>query len=233
FAAFFIVYNLDRYLGKSEDEENMPMRTRFVKRYGKSFLALSIGVFTVALFMAFNQGSLTFLLTIIPIVMSLLYSVLKLKKILFVKNAIVGATWGVIPLLTASYYGLTFRSEVLFLTLFFGISFFRSAMIFDIKDIKGDLEEGVTTIPNKYGIDNAKLISVGIDVLLISSWSALVSFGYLNFDFLILTFFHIYVLAYISVIHMDTGELFYSVIVDGECNFLGILVFISGVIGAI
>lgn len=231
FAAFFIVYSVDRYLGKDEDKENMPLRTVFIEKYGWYFFVASIAIYMAALLLAFNHGLLVFFLTLVPIVASILYSVLRIKRVLLVKNIVVGVTWGTIPLLTGAFYGAPLKPEIIYLASFFSVSFFRSAMIFDVKDIKGDLKEGVATIPNQFGVRKTKLIAVLINAALIISWSTLVFLGYLSFEYIILIFFHIYIVIYVYLLNREQGELFYSVIIDGECIFLGLLVMFAATIG--
>jgi 4-hydroxybenzoate polyprenyltransferase len=233
FSSFFIIYNMDRYLGVDEDEENMPSRTRFVRKYGKYFFILSIIGYSLALIIAFERNILTFALALTPVVLSIIYSPLNLKKILFVKNAVVGVSWGTVPLLVGAYYGNILSADILFLSGFFAVSFFRSAMIFDIKDIIGDLKEGVSTIPNKYGIANTKLIAILIDIFLIVSFLSLILIDVLSTEYLIFLVFHSYIIGYVQLLNIERGEYFYSVIIDGECIFIGIIILISSLIGVI
>lgn len=231
FSTFFLIYNVDRYIGGEEDEENMPMRTSFVRKNGKYFFILSIAGYLSALYLSAAQGLLNFALVLIPILVSIMYSIFKLKKILFVKNIAVGVSWGIVPLLVGAYYGDIMRPEIIFLSAFFTVSFFRSSMIFDIKDIKGDLEEGVRTIPNQFGVTDTKLIAILTDLFMMISWLSLILIGLLEFAFLILLPFHIYIVAYVLSLNLDRGEFFYSVIIDGECIFLGLLALLASFVG--
>lgn len=233
FASFFIIYNMDRYLGMEEDEENMPSRTMFVRKYGKFFFTISIIGYIIALILSLSRGSLVFALTVFPVLLSLAYSPLNLKKYLFLGNSIVGVAWGTIPLFVGAYYGDVFTAEALFLSGFFTLSWFRNATIFDIKDIKGDLKEEVKTVPNQYGIINTKALAVVINLLLGTSWCYLIVIGFLSPNFVILSVFHTYMFVYLQLVDMESGEFFYSVVIDGECKFLASMVLIASLTGVI
>ena len=231
FAIFFLIYNVDRFTDADEDAEDMPRRTDFVRKYGGICVGASIVLYAAALLGSFGANPITFLFTVIPVGLGAVYSPLNLKDILFVKNAVVGIAWGTVPLLVGAYFGALFEFEVLFLWLFFTLSFFRSAMIFDIKDIEGDLREGVKTIPNTFGIDTTKRIAYLVDVTSVAIEILLVVSGYLSPLFLVLLPFHLYIVAYVWSLDRESGEMFYSVIIDGECIFLGVLVVLIRSIG--
>ena len=233
FAAFFVIYTMDRYLGMEEDEENMPIRTNFMRKYGYFLFVLSIAGYITALAVSLAHNFWMFAFTVIPVFLSIIYSPLNLKKFLYIGNSIVGVAWGTVPLIVGAYYGQILSAEVLFLSAVFTLSWFRNATIFDIKDIRGDLKEGVKTIPNTYGLENTKLLAISINILLMVSWILLIFLGFLGLEFLVLLGFHAYIFVYAQLLNGNRGELYYSIIIDGECKFLGLCVFIATLTGAI
>jgi 4-hydroxybenzoate polyprenyltransferase len=224
---------MDRYLGADEDEENMPRRTRFVRKYGAFFFYSSILMYLISLILTVDTGLTAFSLTLFPVLLSILYSPLNLKKYIFVGNMIVGIAWGSVPLFIGSYYGEILAPEITFLSFFFTISWFRNATIFDIKDVKGDLVEGVRTIPNTYGIANTKFIAFLINIGLMITWLILILIGPLSYEFLVLISFHLYVLGYAQLLNNEKGEYYYSVIIDGECKALALFVALAAFVGLI
>jgi 4-hydroxybenzoate polyprenyltransferase len=233
FASFFIVYTFDRYLDRDEDAENMPVRTKFLRKYGEYLFAASIAGYIAALIIAFNNGFITFLLTLSPIIVGVLYSVARIKKILLVKNIVVGLTWGSIPLLVGAYYGSPILPEILFLAAFFGIGLFRNTIVFDIKDIEGDLKEGVRTIPNTYGKRRSRQLALCINAFLTVLLLFSIASNILGVEYLILIFYNIYIFLYCHIVSVDHEELFYSLIVDGACSFLGLSITITSLLGII
>lgn len=231
FAAPFFVYNIDRLTDAEEDEENMPRRTNFVKSYGLYFTSASIVLYLGSLLLALDKSILTFLFSLAPVIIGGAYSQLDIKDVLVVKNLVVGLSWGAAPLMVGAYFGSLSSFEVLFLSAFFIISFFRSAMVYDVKDIKGDLKEGVKTIPNVFGVELTKQVAYIIDTALILLEIGLVFQNYLSPSFLILVPFHLYIILYVKMVEKSTKEMFYSMIIDGECIFLGLLVLLMSMMG--
>jgi 4-hydroxybenzoate polyprenyltransferase len=176
---------------------------------------------------------IVFILALIPVILSIIYSPLNLKKILFVKNSIVAVAWGTIPLFVGAYYCEILQTEIISLSIFFTVGLFRNTILFDIKDITGDLKEGVKTIPNTYGAANTKFLAVLINLSLIISLLTLILTNYLDYSFLILLIYNTYIFIYVHLLNMKSGELFYSVVVDGACIFLGIFVLLAGNLGVI
>lgn len=231
FAVPFLVYNVDRFTDRDEDAENMPERTRFVRAYGLYFTAVSVLLYLTSLLIALNKNILTFGVILLPVVIGVTYSQLDIKNILFVKNAVVGLSWGAAPLMVGAYFSHIFSFEVLFMAAFITVSIFRSAMVYDIKDIAGDREEGVKTVPNTFGVTTTKHIAYGIDTLLIAIELSLMTLGYLSSAFLVLIPFHLYIVLYVWIVGRDSGEKFYNLVIDGEGVFLGILVVLMTALG--
>ncbi len=231
FSIVFFMYNVNRFTDIEEDEVNTPRRASFVRKYGEVFLVLSTLIYIASLGLAWGHSLTALLLTIGNIGLGLAYSVLRLKEIFFLKNFIVGLGWGILPLIAGSYSGAATSLPILFLAAFFTVSYFRSTMIFDIKDIEGDLKEGVKTIPNTLGFDTTVKLSYVIDSLLIATELALIAAGYLNPQFLILIPFHLYIFGYLKILDRDSGKPLYYLIVDGETIFLGLAALLMFLIG--
>jgi 4-hydroxybenzoate polyprenyltransferase len=225
FAATLFVYSFNRITDIAEDEQNVPRRARFTRRYGRALFALGVVLYLVALVAGFvlNLPGAPFIA--LPVVVGAVYSVGRAKRFLLVKNLIVGAAWGAIPLGVGVYYGSLLDAEVLFLALFFGVTLTVAAALFDIKDIEGDAEEGIRTVPVVYGPRATRAASAAVFVALVPVVVAASVF--VSADLLVLLGYLGYVLAYTPFATRERGTLFYGFVIDGEHLFLAALVAVA------
>ena len=98
FSVTLFVYSFNRLADYTEDLQNVPERASFVSRYGMALFALGTLLYLVATGLALAEGIPGAPAMLIPLAVAVLYSVVGLKRILFVKNLVVGLSWGLIPL---------------------------------------------------------------------------------------------------------------------------------------
>ncbi len=229
FIAFSIVstvYNLNQLTDVDEDELNNPQKAEFIRRYSKIFLTFSTLVYIVSLFIAGKKSSLVLLFVLVEIVLSLIYSVLRLKDRLFFNNLIIGIGWSILAAIAAAFFDSFWTLEALYTAFFFGAIFFINTVIFDIKDIEGDLEEGVSTFPNSYGIEFTKKLTHLMNAFLTGVNLILVYTGALPNLFLALLPLNFYVAVFIHFASEEYGPGFYGIIVDGEFIFLALVLMV-------
>ncbi|QCS44288.1 UbiA family prenyltransferase [Natrinema versiforme] len=224
FAATMFVYTVNRFTDLEEDEQNVPQRAAFTKRYGRLWLALGIGLYVAAIGVAVALGLPGAAYMLLPLAVVLLYSVGGVKQIFLVKNLVVGLAWGAIPLGVGYYYGELRSSEILFLFAYITTMITIAAAIFDVKDIEGDRAEGIPTVPNLFGPRWTRLLSLCSTVAVAAAVIALVSTGVLSEKFLVVLAMNAYVCAYIPFATPDRGPLYYGFVVDGEHVFLAAVV---------
>ena len=221
FSVTFFIYSLNRVTDLAEDEKNVPRRARFTKRYGREILGAGAVLYLAVLVLAFvlELPGAPFLL--LPVVVGGLYSLGRAKRVLLVKNIIVGVAWGLIPLGVGVYYGVLLTPEILFLAGFFFVSLTVAAALFDIKDIEGDRREGIRTVPNVFG---PRATRIGAFVVVSALVPGVVAAAYsVSSDFFVLLGFLGYVLGYVPFATEDRGSLFYGFVIDGEHIFLAVL----------
>jgi 4-hydroxybenzoate polyprenyltransferase len=220
FAATLFVYSFNRITDLAEDEQNVPTRANFTKKYGKKLFAVGVSLYIAALALAVYLGLPGVPFLALPLVVGAVYS-LGGKRFLLVKNLLVGGAWGIIPLGVGIYYGVLARTEILFLSGFFVVAVTVAAALFDIKDIEGDREEGIHTVPNVYGPRTTRLVSA---VVVLSLVPFVVAAGAtFSSQFFVLLGFLAYVLAYVPFATRDRGVLFYGFVIDGEHIFVAVL----------
>ena len=224
FAATMFVYTSNRLTDLAEDEQNVPRRAAFTKRYGRGWLALGVGLYLLAIGLAIVAGVPGAVYLLLPLVAAVLYSVVGIKRVFLVKNGFVGAAWGLLPLGVGYYYGVLWSAEILFLAGYVAAMITVAAVIFDIKDIEGDRAEGIATVPSVVGPRRTRVVSQAANVLIAAAVVGLVAVDVVPVTFLVVLAMNGYVAAYIPFASPDRGPLFYGFVVDGEHVFLAAVV---------
>nr|WP_290810355.1 UbiA family prenyltransferase [Halovivax sp.] len=224
FAVTLFVYSFNRFTDIDEDEYNVPGRAAFTRRYGRIVLGVGTVSYAIVVGLAFELGLPRAELLFAPLAIALLYSVGGLKRILLVKNLLVGVAWGAIPFGVGVYHGVADSTDVLFLAAYVTVMLTVAAVIFDLKDVEGDRREGIRTIPLVFGPRGTRLGSMGVSGLAAASIVAAVGSGALAGSYLVLLAFNAYVCWYSLAAEPDAGPLFYGFVVDGEHAFLALVV---------
>lgn len=226
FAATLFVYNLNRFTDRVEDARNNPDRAAFFSAYGHYWLVIGVVVYVVSIGIAIWLSLPMVEYLLLPLVVGLVYSVFRAKELLLIKNLLVGMSWGVIPLGVGAYYGILWQSEILFFAAYIASMIFIAAVIFDIKDISGDQNAGIRTIPILIGPARTRQLALVATFLVAGVVIGLVTFRVIPTHYLVVLAVNGYVATYIPFATESHGPLFYGFIVDGEHVFLGILVLI-------
>jgi len=224
FAATMFVYTVNRFTDLEEDEQNVPDRAAFTKRYGRVWLAAGIALYVAAIGIAVAIGLSGAAYLLLPLAVALLYSVGGIKQVFLVKNLFVGLAWGALPLGVGYYYGSVGSLSVLFMFAYVTVMITIAAVIFDVKDIEGDREEDIPTVPNQLGPRATRLASLVATVAVAAAVVALVMTGTVPRRFLAVLAMNAYVCAYIPFATPDRGPLYYGFVVDGEHVFLAAVV---------
>ena len=226
FAATFFVYSLNRLTDIEEDFRNVPDRAAFTDRYGVPFFVAGVALYLGAIAAAFRLGIAGAPFLLLPAVVAGLYSLARVKRILLIKNLIVGLSWGIIPLGVGVYYGVVRSPEILVSFGFFTVTLTVAAAVFDIKDIDGDRAAGIRTVPTAFGPRVTRLGALAVTVTVAIATVALVVTGTVPRRFLVFLGFLAYVAGYIPFASEDRGPLFYGFVIDGEHLFLTGLVIV-------
>ncbi|MHB9288169.1 UbiA family prenyltransferase [Halobacteriales archaeon Cl-PHB] len=223
FGATLLVYSLDRVADVDADARTVPSRVAFVRRYGQHCLLAGGLLYAAGGAIVLVQRPALAPLLLLPLVAIGLYAVAGLKRRLLVKNAVVGASWGLVPLGVGRYLGDAWRVEVLVLAGWVTWHITVAAMVFDLKDVAGDRAEGVRTVPTVSGPATTRRVAQVANAALATLVVATVTTGLVPHTFLVLLVVHGYVAAYVAAASIDRGPLFYGLVVDGEHALLAAL----------
>lgn len=225
FAVTLFVYSFNRLTDLAEDAQNVPNRTAFVERYGKVLLAVGVMLYLLATGIALVTGVPAVPAMVAPLAVAVLYSVVGVKRILLVKNLLVGLSWGAIPLGVGVYYGQLFTVDILFPFAFITAALTIAAVVFDIKDIEGDSAEGIATVPLVVGVERTKRLAAAGCVVLGLVVATFVAVGTLHRQYLLLVPFTGYMTVYSLLARVERTPLFYGFAIDSEHIYLAVALY--------
>lgn len=223
FAVTLFVYSFNRLADRAEDQKNLPQRTAFIDRYGTQLFVIGTALYLLATAVAIAASVPGAPAMVIPLAVAVLYSVVGLKRLLVVKNLLVGLAWGLIPLGVGVYYSVLWTVDILFLFGFTTAMLTIAAVVFDIKDIEGDKREGVRTVPIVAGVKRTRLLAAGATVIVAAIVTLAILAGLLGVQYVPLLVFAAYVFGYSLVATEDRTVLFYGGVIDSEHIFLALL----------
>lgn len=164
FSEGLAIYALNRQVDREVDAINNPRRTAFLARNGLLVLVPTLALFAVLSAYAFLTNRTLFMVMAAIFLFSLLYSFplvpaplarrigfSRLKEALFMKNASVGAMYGMVALIPAVATGASLNAAFLAFFAFIAIRFFIVSVVFDMRDVEGDAKLGILTIPLAFG----------------------------------------------------------------------------------
>lgn len=227
FAATLFVYSINRLTDIEEDAKNVPHRAAFTNVYGRKIFLVGIGLYLIAIIIGIGYQLPMVEFLVVPVLFGFTYSMYRLKRLLLVKNMLVGIGWGVIPLGVGVYYDVLWSIEIFVMAGFIAVMLTIAAALFDIKDIAGDRASGIRTGPVVYGSQLTRqaaavsTVCVGLFILLA------LFLGLIPTKFILLLGHVGYLLASIPFASTGRSALFYGGVIDGEHIFLACLIAIA------
>ena len=235
-------YMMNRGAEIDSDAVSHPERTAHLTSRKRYLSVISGGCFLLGYAFAYTVNLIFFGALLVPLAFSLLYSVgskrlvgvigvSKLKDKLLVKNLFISLGWSLIPVLVGLYF---LRLEAV-LALMGGFIFLRlmvNTLIFDVRDVEGDTEQGVRTVPVAYGIRATYRAMAAIDLATFAYLATALLLGLLPISAAILAILPAYSLFYAYIARRPGANLGFicDVLVDGEYLFWGPLVFVGAAI---
>lgn len=238
FLATFSVYNINRKTDEKEDVINHSDRHSFTSRYGKILSTSAILAYILAIALALSYGAKTALISAIPLICGILYSIAwlpekfkyrRLKEIPFVKNLVVAFAWALTPALLPVYSNSSNAAvATLVVVIFFFTLVFINSVIFDLRDTEGDASSGVKTIPVVFGVQRTINFLVCLNILF-GLMDLLLCSAYLSPKFTyLLAVGMIYAIFYIfSFGKVKRTNLLCDAVADGQFLIFGSLLYIT------
>ncbi|MFH1055018.1 MAG: UbiA family prenyltransferase [Candidatus Altiarchaeota archaeon] len=168
FLMVYAMYNMDRFSGNLEDQQNHPKRHAFIKKYRQHLLKTSTAAVVIALIIAFSRNTNTLLMVVSPIVLALIYSlkilprtrkVERIKDTTLGKPIILSLCWAIITIgVVAAYYDTGLTLGVIVIAFIIFSRSFLSSVVCDIRDVAGDRKHKTPTIPVIFGESKTRLL---------------------------------------------------------------------------
>lgn len=224
----FSVYSLNKISDAREDTINMPERRSFLQGRYRLVLGSSIGAYLAAAALILFYKYEAFFVLLIPFISNALYSsrlvpgIPRLKDIPLMKNLVVSISWGAVTVLLPACAAAPIASTLSVLC-FMTVKDFINTVIYDIRDVKGDRESGIKTLPVILGpgLTLAFLLSVNT-CLLIWTATAARSLGILALSLII------YGYAYIIYFRRKRSSAAMDILIDGEWALAVLAFFMIG-----
>lgn len=156
FLVTLAVYNHNKLTDLDEDSVNAPEQAALFGSRTRLFALLSVGAYVAALGLSGMNGSMALGLTLFPGVLGVLYSTRwlpvseadRLKDVLVVGTSAVALAWAIpLALLPLAFEGAGFGAAAYVILGFFFLRTVIAVELFNVRDVAGDRQEGVYTLP--------------------------------------------------------------------------------------
>lgn len=162
----FGVYTANDLADLVEDGINCPERSAFVSGHRAVVAGLATSGLLLGTGLAlWTGGLLAFVIALLPVVASILYSVplapgqRRLKDVFVVNTTLVAMSWGLtVTLLPLALAGRPVGPVAVAVCLFFLLRSFVSVEVFNVRDVVGDAATGVDTLPVVLGVGRTRRI---------------------------------------------------------------------------
>lgn len=231
----FSIYNVNKITDKEEDKVNTPDRANLIGKREHVVLALSVIAYAAALIIGVFSGKrLVVLSYLLPLISGVMYSLpmlpngVRLKDVLFAKNIVIAASIALstILLLLVSYGRWM---PVTLLVCFLFIKLFINTVLFDVRDVVGDSQQGIRTLPVALGVRRTKILLLGMNTLLLPLAAVMFISAGFNALLPVVLFSVCYGYYYIHYFCRPATDfsLRYDLVLDGEWIMLSGLAFVA------
>jgi 4-hydroxybenzoate polyprenyltransferase len=153
FLVTFGIYSLDKIADMDKDTTNMPQRKSFLSRRRNLIFRLAIASYILAIILTLLNNPVTLPIIFIPFIANAFYATKihrdlpRLKDIPFVKNLIVALAWAMVTTLLPALHMTNPANMTVALVIYFMlVKTLVDNILYDVRDIKGDKENGVRTM---------------------------------------------------------------------------------------
>jgi 4-hydroxybenzoate polyprenyltransferase len=153
FLISFSVYTLDKIADIDKDTTNMPQRYKFLHKRKRLMLFCAVASYLLAVLLTLLYRPIALPVVFIPFIANAFYatkihrSLPRLKDIPVAKNLIVALAWALVTtLFPAIFLDSASNATILAVVYFMLIKTLVDNVLYDIRDIKGDCENGVRTM---------------------------------------------------------------------------------------
>ncbi len=174
FLISFCIYTLDKIADMEKDIASMPKRYSLLHSRRRPALFLAAASYILALLLTYLCCPRALVVILIPFIANAFYAVKihsripRLKDIPLVKNLVVSVSWALVTaLLPAMFLKGTSGATVIAVIYFLLAKTLVDNVLYDIRDIKGDSENGVRTMAVMLGRQKTTAVLLGANSTLL------------------------------------------------------------------
>ncbi len=223
FLMTFSLYSLNKITDIKEDSINMPERVRFLKGRTNAIVTYSIAAYLLCMLLILLDKPTSIAIVLIPLIANALYGsrlipgLPRLKDIPVMKNIVVAISWATVTTLLPSAHIVGANLTIVLVLYFMLAKAFINTALYDLRDIIGDKEKGVRTIPVLIGPKKTSYILLAINTTLLPLLM-LMGASIRFFAAALVIFGYIYIIYFSNVRNLLAMDLF----VDGEWMLMSI-----------
>jgi 4-hydroxybenzoate polyprenyltransferase len=219
-------YTMNRVSELDRDALSHAERTAYLDSRRRLLPYLIITYFLIGYFLAFLRNLYFFAALLVPLFLSLFYSVgsrrfvkflgvRRLKEQLLVKNLTISFGWSLIPILVGLYY-TSMTLPLLLVCPFIFLRLIANTVFFDIRDAQADALYGTRTIPSVYGDGVSNVVMALVDILSLGYMILIPLAGAIPIYAMTLAVFPLYSLLYRACSRWLDQDLIRDLVADAE-----------------
>ena len=155
--AFAINDYFDYEIDKNNNRRDRPLVLGLISR--RTALITAIVLFLIVIILSLFLNSIATIIALISVPIFYIYS-MGLKKKVLIKNLLIAYSYAVTILFGSLVSDALLEPIIVYFAIMGFIVGLGSEIMFDIADVEGDKKLGINTIPNKFGLKIAAVISV-------------------------------------------------------------------------
>ncbi|HEX7445440.1 MAG TPA: UbiA family prenyltransferase, partial [Methanothrix sp.] len=234
FLTVFSVYSLNKLTDRKEDAINFPERLGFLAGRTRLILVYSLTAYGLSVLLIAREKPIWIPVIFIPLLANALYSsrlipgLPRLKDIPFMKNLVVAVSWALVCALIPAAYSECLDWRVILIIYFMIQKMLINTILYDVRDMAGDRENGIRTVPCLLGIRKNRLVLLVMNTTLLPLLAVAEGASRLLMTGMILY-------GYIYIIHFSEKQssLSLDLFVDGEWMLACISLILMGRAGMI
>ena len=155
--AFAINDYFDYEIDKNNNRRDRPLVLGLISR--RTALITAIVLFLIVIILSLFLNNIATIIALISVPIFYIYS-MGLKKKVLIKNLLIAYSYVVTILFGSLVSDALLEPIIVYFAIMGFIVGLGSEIMFDIADVEGDKKLGINTIPNKFGLKTAAVISV-------------------------------------------------------------------------
>lgn len=201
FLTVFSVYSLNKLTDLKEDAINFPERLDFLAGKTRLILVYSLIAYALSVILVSLEKLNAIPVIFIPPLANALYGsrlipgLPRLKDIPVMKNLVVAFSWALVCVLIPAVYSESFDAKVLLIIYFMFLKSFINTVLYDVRDVVGDRENGIITIPILLGSEKTLLFLLALNsallplLILIKGVAGLLIAGMIVYGYIYILYF--------------------------------------------